>query len=185
MKIVPRCNPADRAPIVVLTALIVCAVGGGAAWAADGVHAQPASVRYQLASSVVPASSIAADDQYIQTVARPLVQARENIGTTMTRIINDSMTTQPQKAQLIRDQVVAPLTEALQTARNSQPSDPDLTAVHQDALAALADSITAYETFAQALDTGSSDLLRQGIAQRDQANAEWQTWIRALGALPR
>jgi Zn-dependent protease with chaperone function len=170
--------------VCAVTVLLSATVSAATLSARNTIVPVVTEVYESSSSSGVPSSS--QDVQFYLVGVVPLLSnERLSIGTNMTAIVNDSTATQPEKGQMILDRIVTPLQQDLAAAQNFQSPDPAVNEVHQYAILALQYSITAYQTFAQALNTGSSPLLQQGLAERDRAFAEWHTWILGAGALPR
>jgi hypothetical protein len=122
---------------------------------------------------------------YKQTVVPTLANARTRVAPALKAIIDDPSTTGAVKAQLLQAQVVAPLSQSLAEAQAFHSPDPAVNEVHRHAVAALAYSVTAYQTDAQAFEMNSSGLLQQGRTEQIRANTEWDNWLLAAAALPK
>lgn len=138
-----------------------------------------------LSPGARPPDYLAEDLFYEQDMVPALANVRTRLGPVLDAIIKDPSTTPQVKAQLLRTQVIAPLSQSLASAQTFHSADAAVNNVHRHVLIALQYSVNAYQTIAQGLEMHSSAMLQQGITERNRANSEWHTWVLGAAALPR
>jgi hypothetical protein len=77
-----------------------------------------------------------------------------------------------------------PLLEQMRDGAEDVPiDDPDVAAVHEDALAGIRLHLAGFELVATALERDDAALLQQGSDLLEQGNARWERWAAAVPTL--
>lgn len=177
-----------QASVALLFVVTILLASAGAGATVRGRNVLAHSPNEAIAASIPVLHGGQADELlylYRQVETPPLIDAQNQAARAWSAIVNDQAATPAVRAQRLRIEVIGPLSQSLASAQTFHSPEPAVNRLHQHAIAAMQESITAYDTTAQGLDTNSLALQQLGQAELAAAEKEWSTWHDAAAALPR